>query len=99
MKENKEVYETLPLLPMRDLVVFPTMMVPFFVGRDKSILALEYALKNEKKIFLSAQKDALINEPTKEDIFLVGVIAKIVQSLKMPNGNVKVLVQGANHRF
>jgi ATP-dependent Lon protease len=94
MKENKEVYETLPLLPMRDLVVFPTMIVPFFVGRDKSILALEYALKNEKKIFLSAQKDALINEPTKEDIFLVGVIAKVVQSLKMPNGNVKVLVEG-----
>lgn len=94
MKENKDIYETLPLLPMRDLVVFPGMMIPFFVGRDKSISALENALKTDRKIFLSAQKDALINEPSKEDIFLVGVIAKIVQSLKMPNGNVKVLVEG-----
>ncbi len=94
MSEHKEVYETLPLLPMRDLVVFPNMMLPFFVGREKSISALNSALEGDGRIFLAAQKDAIVNEPGREDIYLVGVVSKIIQNLKMPNGNIKVLIEG-----
>ncbi|MBN2135293.1 MAG: endopeptidase La [Acidobacteria bacterium] len=94
MSEKTEIYQNLPLLPMRDLVIFPNMMIPFFVGRDKSIKALDYALEKDQKIFLATQKDALVNEPEKEDIYLIGVVSKIIQSLKMPNGNIKVLIEG-----
>ncbi|MCD6451462.1 MAG: endopeptidase La [Acidobacteria bacterium] len=94
MKELEEEKKEYPLLPLRDAVVFPNTLVPFVVGRRKSISALEYALKNGKKIFLSAQRDARIDEPTPSDIFEVGTISRIVQSVQMANGNYKVLVEG-----
>ncbi len=84
----------LPLLPLRDVVIFPYMVAPLFVGREKSIRALEEAMKNDKEIVLSAQKDAKTNEPEKEDIYNVGTLGTIVQMLRLPDGTVKVLVEG-----
>ncbi|HTP64506.1 MAG TPA: endopeptidase La [Geobacteraceae bacterium] len=83
-----------PLLPLRDIVIFPTMVVPLFVGRDKSILALEAAMNTNKLIFLATQKDAKMEEPGAEDIATAGTIAQIIQLLKLPDGTVKVLVEG-----
>src|SRR5260221_1975595 len=82
------------MVPLRDLVVFPHMMVPFVIGRASSIKALEYALVKGKRIFLSAQHDATRDNPTPEEIYTLGTICNIVQSLKLPDGNVKVLVEG-----
>jgi ATP-dependent Lon protease len=84
----------LPLLPLRDVVVFPHMVIPLFVGREKSILALEEALSSGRDIILSTQKEAKTNEPVPEEINRVGTIASIVQLLKLPDGTVKVLVEG-----
>ncbi|KAF0123908.1 MAG: ATP-dependent Lon protease [bacterium] len=83
-----------PLLPLRDIVVFPYSVVPLFVGREKSIDALEYALKNEKSLFLTTQKDAKVNNPSEDDIYRVGTLSTILQLLKLPDGTVKVLVEG-----
>src|SRR5512141_1391090 len=86
---------TLPLVPLRDMVVFPRMMAPFVVGRASSIAALEAALLlPEKWIFLAAQRDPKVDEPAPGDIHDVGVIASVVQSLKLPNGHIKVMVEG-----
>ncbi len=85
------------LLPLRDVVIFPHMMVPLFVGRPKSILALEEAMKHDKDIFLVAQKQAKVNEPGVNDIYDVGTVGAIVQILKLPDGTVRVLVEG-KHR-
>ncbi len=82
------------ILPLRDIVVFPNMIVPLFVGRSKSIKALEYADKMEKEIFLVAQKDANTDEPKKDDIYEHGTLATILQLLRLPDGTVKVLVEG-----
>ena len=82
------------ILPLRDIVVFPNMIVPLFVGRTKSIKALEYAEKNDKEIFLVAQRDANIDEPNVEDIYNFGTVATILQLLRLPDGTVKVLVEG-----
>ena len=82
------------ILPLRDIVVFPNMIVPLFVGRTKSIKALEFAEKNDKEIFLVAQKDANVDEPGQDDIYRFGTIANILQLLKLPDGTVKVLVEG-----
>ncbi|HSE62825.1 MAG TPA: endopeptidase La [Thermoanaerobaculia bacterium] len=88
--------ETLPLVPLRDMVVFPHMMAPFVVGRDSSIRALEAALATPgKRLFLSAQKDPQLDEPRPEDIHGMGVVATVAQSLKLPNGHIKVMVEGA----
>ena len=84
----------LPMMPIRDVVIFPHMMTPFVVGRESSIRALEDALAGDKKIFLATQHDASVDEPKPADIFQVGTIANIVQSLKLPDGNIKVLVEG-----
>src|SRR5579859_7411817 len=84
----------LPMMPIRDVVIFPHMMTPFVVGRESSIRALEDALAGDKKIFLATQHDASVDEPKPGDIFQVGTIANIVQSLKLPDGNIKVLVEG-----
>ncbi len=89
-----EVYETLPIVPLRDVVVFPHMMMPFVIGRPSSTRALEHALGKDKKIFLAAQHDASIDDPRPEDIFTMGCVANVVQSLKLPDGNIKVLVEG-----
>jgi len=83
-----------PLLPLRDIVVFPYSVVPLFVGREKSIDALEYDLKNEKSLFLTTQKDAKINDPSEDDIYRVGTLSTILQLLKLPDGTVKVLIEG-----
>ncbi len=82
------------VLPLRDIVVFPNMIVPLFVGRSKSIKALDFAEKNEKEIFLVAQKDANTDEPNTEDIYKFGTVASILQLLRLPDGTVKVLVEG-----
>ena len=87
---------TIPLLPLRDVVIFPHMVAPLFVGREKSIRALEEAMKNDKRILLSAQKDAKTNDPGPEDIYSVGTVGTIVQMLRLPDGTVKVLVEGKN---
>ena len=84
----------LPVLPLRDVVVYPHMVIPLFVGRDKSIEALEQAMEEDKKILLVAQKDAAQDDPSVEDIYEVGSISTILQLLKLPDGTVKVLVEG-----
>ncbi len=87
-------YETLPIVPLRDVVVFPHMMLPFVIGRPSSTRALEHALATDKRIFLAAQHDASIDDPQPADIFTMGCVANVVQSLKLPDGNVKLLVEG-----
>ncbi|HRZ01676.1 MAG TPA: LON peptidase substrate-binding domain-containing protein, partial [Burkholderiaceae bacterium] len=86
---------TLPLLPLRDVVVFPHMVIPLFVGRPKSIKALEAAMEAGKSIMLVAQKSAAKDEPSPEDMYEIGCVANILQMLKLPDGTVKVLVEGA----
>ena len=86
----------LPLLPLRDVVVFPHMVIPLFVGRPKSIKALEAAMEEEKNVVLVAQKSAANDEPTPEDLYGVGTVASILQMLKLPDGTVKVLVEGVH---
>ena len=83
-----------PLLPLRDIIVFPHMVVPLFVGRQRSIKALEEATQKQSPIFLSSQKDAKTNEPTEEDIYKTGTVGTVVQMLKLPDGTVKVLIEG-----
>src|SRR6478735_396088 len=85
---------TLPALPLRDIIVFPHMSSRLFVGREKSIAALEEAMGRDKEIFLAAQKNAKTNDPTPEDIYLSGTIGVIVQLLRLADGTVKVLVEG-----
>ena len=93
-KSHLENYVTLPLIPLRDVVIFPHMMMPFVVGRELSIKAVENALLLEKRIFLSAQKDASVTRPGFDDIYETGVVGSVVQSLKLQNGHIKVLVEG-----
>lgn len=85
----------IPVLPLRDVVVYPHMVIPLFVGREKSIRCLEAAMEQDKKVLLVAQKDASTDEPTVEEIFSVGTVANILQMLKLPDGTVKVLVEGS----
>ncbi len=89
-----ELYETLPIVPLRDVVVFPHMMLPFVIGRPSSVRALEHALLKDKRIFLAAQHDAQVDDPQPSDIFTMGCVANVVQSLKLPDGNIKLLVEG-----
>jgi len=83
-----------PLLPLRDIVIFPGMVVPLFIGREKSINALKYALSEEKEIFLATQKSAVMDEPRQKDIYSFGTIATVLQLIKMPDGTVKSLIEG-----
>jgi len=96
MVTSKEKSDTrrLPMMPIRDVVIFPHMMTPFLVGRESSVRALEEALAGDKKIFLATQHDASVDEPRPDEIFSVGTVANIVQSLKQADGNLKVLVEG-----
>src|SRR2546421_378234 len=96
MLTSKEKSDTrrLPMMPIRDVVIFPYMMTPFVVGRESSVRALEEAMTGDKKIFLATQHDASIDEPKPNEIFNVGTVVNIVQSLKLPDGNIKVLVEG-----
>jgi len=95
-KESKveSIPTTLPVLPLRDVVIFPYMIFPVLVGRESSLRAANYALENEKYIFLAAQQDPSIDEPGADDIYKEGVVAKIIQILKLPNGLLKILVDG-----
>src|SRR6202047_3042675 len=92
--KEKSDSRKLPMMPIRDVVIFPFMMTPFVVGRESSVRALEEALAADKKIFLATQHDASIDEPKANEIYQVGTIVNIVQSLKLPDGNIKVLVEG-----
>ena len=83
-----------PLLPLRDIVVFPGMVVPLFVGREKSVAALEAAMAGNKDIFLLAQLDPGCDDPDRDDLYDTGVIASVLQLLKLPDGTVRVLVEG-----
>ncbi|RAJ96875.1 endopeptidase La [Aliidiomarina maris] len=85
---------SIPVLPLRDVVVYPHMVIPLFVGREKSIRCLDEAMDNDKQVFLVAQKDAGVDEPSSDDIYQVGAVATILQMLKLPDGTVKVLVEG-----
>ncbi|NUN14231.1 MAG: endopeptidase La [Myxococcales bacterium] len=93
-KNDKKSVGSIPLLPLRDIVVFPHMVVPLFVGRERSIRALDEAMRRNKEILLAAQKKAKTNEPTPEEIFTIGTVGAIIQLLKLPDGTVKVLVEG-----
>ncbi|MCS5544112.1 MAG: LON peptidase substrate-binding domain-containing protein, partial [SAR86 cluster bacterium] len=91
-----EKIENLPLLPLRDVVIFPSVVTPLFVGREKSMIALQAAMAADKQIMLVAQKDAEIDDPdtSGKDIFKVGTVSTILQLIKLPDGTVKVLVEG-----
>src|SRR5210317_2191707 len=90
-----ETSSAIPVLPLRDVVVYPHMVIPLFVGREKSINALDTAMQEDKKILLVAQKNAEIDDPSIEDIHEIGTLSTILQLLKLPDGTVKVLVEGA----
>ena len=86
--------EVLAVLPLRNIVVFPGMIVPLFVGRDKSIRALEDVMADDKQIMLVAQRDGDLDDPSEEDVYDIGTVGTILQLLKLPDGTVKVLVEG-----
>ena len=92
-KEKQEL-KRVPMMPVRDMVIFPQMLSPFIVGREASVRALEEALAGDKKIFLATQLDASLDDPKPSDIHPVGTLANIVQSVKLADGNIKVLVEG-----
>ena len=89
---NQFAHTLHPVLPLRDIVVFPHMIVPLFVGREKSVRALEAVMEQDRPILLAAQKDATVDEPAVDGIFVTGVLANVLQLLKLPDGTVKVLV-------
>src|SRR5579871_1399526 len=91
---EKSELKRVPMMPVRDLVIFPQMMNPFIVGRESSLRALEEALATDKKIFLATQHDASVDDPKPDEIYSVGTLANIVQSVKLPDGNIRVLVEG-----
>ena len=93
--KDKLELKRVPMMPVREMVIFPQMMTPFIVGRESSIRALEDALAGDKKIFLATQLDASLDEPKPKDIHQVGTLASIVQSVKLPDGNIRVLVEGS----
>jgi len=88
--------QLIPVLPLRDVVVYPHMVIPLFVGREKSILALEAAMADNKKILLLAQKNAEVDDPAQEDLYQIGTLSTILQMLKLPDGTIKVLVEGGD---
>ncbi|HVS74468.1 MAG TPA: endopeptidase La [Candidatus Acidoferrales bacterium] len=94
-REKQQEVKHVPMMPVREMVIFPHQMTPFIVGREASVRALEEALAGDKKIFLATQHDASVDDPKPEEIYAVGTLANIVQSVKLPDGNIKVLVEGA----
>ena len=91
---SKPLSQSYPVLPLRDIVVFPHMIVPLFVGREKSVRALEDVMAEDKQILLSSQIDPTVDDPTADGIYRSGVLANVLQLLKLPDGTVKVLVEG-----
>ena len=94
--EDQTEFIVLPLIPLRDIVVYPQMVAPLFVGRNKSVSALEFAMNNDKKVILLAQKEAEIDDPQEKDLYKVGTLGNILQLLKLPDGTVKALVEGVS---
>ncbi|HSH48193.1 MAG TPA: endopeptidase La [Halomonas sp.] len=94
MQQNDDKTLSLPLLPLRDVVVYPQMVIPLFVGREKSIQALDAAMETDRRVLLVAQREASKDEPDNEDLFSIGTVAEIMQLLKLPDGTVKVLIEG-----
>ena len=88
------VKNLLPVLPLRDIVVFPNMVAPLFVGREQSVNALNHVMTSDKKIFLLSQKNSKVDNPDKQNLYSFGTVAKIIQLLKLPDGTLKVLVEG-----
>ncbi|MEK9599010.1 MAG: LON peptidase substrate-binding domain-containing protein, partial [Alphaproteobacteria bacterium] len=95
MSDTDEI-QTIPILPLRDIVVFPHMIVPLFVGREKSVRALEAVMAQNKQILLLTQTDASTEEPSVDDLYRIGTLGSILQLLKLPDGTVKVLVEGGS---
>jgi len=95
MQDSMATSQNMPLLPLRDVVVYPHMVIPLFVGREKSIKALEVAMADDKQILLVAQVNATDDDPVSKDMYTIGTVATILQLLKLPDGTVKVLVEGA----
>ena len=93
-EKSNEPNSRFALLPLRDVIIFPHMVVPLFVGREKSIAALEEAAKNNNELFLVTQKDASVLNPDREDIYNVGTVVNIIQMLRLPDNTVKVLIEG-----
>src|SRR3990172_6875160 len=93
-KDLLSLPETLPLLPIRDIVIFPYMVLPLFVSREKSIKSLEEALSRDRLIFLVSQKNPSEEDPSPKDLYQVGTVALIMKMLKLPDGKVKILIQG-----
>lgn len=91
---DNEIPEILPLMPVRDVVIFNDMLLPLFIGRDKSVRAVEHALEEDRFIFLAAQKDPVDEDPESEEIFTVGTVGKVLRMVKLPDGKIKALVQG-----
>ncbi len=92
--EKKNIIDNIPILPLRDIVVYPNMIIPLFIGRERSIYCLEIAMKQDKKIMLVAQKDPSKNEPNINDFFTIGTISNILQMIKLPDGTIKILIEG-----
>ena len=92
--KDVEIPDTLPVLPVRDIVVFPYMIIPLFVGREISIKAIEHALSSNRMILLLTQKDLSVEAPVTADLYSVGTVGMIMRMLKLPDGRVKILVQG-----
>jgi ATP-dependent Lon protease len=95
-EHSTKEHGSFPILPLRDVVVYPHMVVPLFVGREKSILALEHAMEGNKQVVLVAQRDPTEDNPALENLYDVGTLASILQMLKLPDGTLKVLVEGVN---
>ena len=93
MNKKLKINLSLPLLPLRDIVVFPGMITPLFVGRDKSIKALEAVMDKDKRIFIVTQKNPEDDDPSTDQIYDIGCLGKVVQLLKLPDGTVKVLIE------
>ena len=93
-KKQINIPQKLPLLPVRDVVVFPTMVTPLAVGREKSVKAVEDSMSQHKLIFISTQKKVQVEDPAQNDIYEIGIIAEVLQLLKMSDGTLKVLVEG-----
>ena len=93
-ESNGIVKHSIPLLPLRDVVVFPHTVIPLFIGRKSSVKAITQAMEADKNVFLATQKDETIEEPTNDELHKVGTLATILQLLKLPDGTIKVLVEG-----
>src|SRR5512136_159440 len=93
-KEILHLPETLPVIPVRDIVVFPYMVIPLFISREKSVRALEEALSGDRLVFLVAQKNLSEEDPATSDLYVIGTVALVMRMLKLPDGKIKILVQG-----